>query len=309
MISIIIPVYNGEKSILQCITSLQEQTFKDFEVILINDGSTDGTEKIVEDFTKKDPRFHLINTENKGVSEARNEGLKHVRGEYTCFVDADDYVSSTYLEDFANQMPYDLACQGYILVDDKNYSYPITKESYSKDEALQALLENRSFYSFLWNKSFKTEIIQEMQLNFPQKIAYGEDLWYLYQFLKKAEVVKGIPALNYYYVRHIDSVGRGLTKEKIEKRLTYIDVMIELDNDTKSPEIKKILAKKIATIGVIYLANMKNYGFSSEEIKKEQNRILPYEKQFIKESKNNKEKMKLFLFKTFPKYTRKWTEG
>ena len=103
-ISIIIPVYNCEKYIDKCLQSLREQTFKDFEVICVNDGSTDSSEKKVEAFVSKDFRFRLINQENGGASRARNVGVEHAKGQFIMFLDADDWYEKNACEMAYNAM-------------------------------------------------------------------------------------------------------------------------------------------------------------------------------------------------------------
>ena len=99
LISIIVPCFNNEKYVEKCLDSINQQSFKDFEVIIINDGSTDNSKEIIEHFIKTKPNYHLINQKNMGVSTARNNGLKLVKGEFVCFVDADDYIESNYLKE------------------------------------------------------------------------------------------------------------------------------------------------------------------------------------------------------------------
>ena len=91
-ISIIIPIYNGEKFIEKCIKSIKNQTFKDFEIILVNDGSSDNSGQICDELAKNDNRIKVIHQENLGVSEARNRGIIASKGEYICFIDCDDYI-------------------------------------------------------------------------------------------------------------------------------------------------------------------------------------------------------------------------
>lgn len=102
-ISVIVPVYNVEKELPRCIKSLLTQTYSNFELLLINDGSSDGSPEIMERYAEKDPRIRTLHKKNGGVSSARNRGLEQAKGEYVCFVDADDVVASCYLECFAGQ--------------------------------------------------------------------------------------------------------------------------------------------------------------------------------------------------------------
>ena len=102
MISVIIPIYNAEAYISECLQSVGNQSYKDFEVICVNDGSPDNSADICQRFVNKDKRFRLINQENGGVSSARNRALKEAKGEYVCFVDSDDVIDKLYLENLNN---------------------------------------------------------------------------------------------------------------------------------------------------------------------------------------------------------------
>lgn len=114
-VSIIIPVYNTEQYLRDCLSSVLAQTFADFEAIVVNDGSTDGSAAIIRDFAKRDNRFTIVEQQNKGLSEARNAGLKVARGQWITFVDSDDMVAPDFLQvltDAAKEAQADIACCG-----------------------------------------------------------------------------------------------------------------------------------------------------------------------------------------------------
>ena len=104
LISVIVPVYNVEKYLEECLDSIQCQTYKNIEVLLVNDGSTDNSEEICERFCRQDSRFHLINQENKGLSGARNRGMSESKGEFITFVDSDDVIKEDMLEQLMEQV-------------------------------------------------------------------------------------------------------------------------------------------------------------------------------------------------------------
>jgi glycosyltransferase involved in cell wall biosynthesis len=106
-ISIIVPVYNTEKYLRRCLDSIVAQTFKDYECIIVDDGSTDGSAAICDEYEKKDSRFKVLHKENEGVSAARNVGIEYAEGEFITFVDSDDYLSSVYLRDLYDNKEYD----------------------------------------------------------------------------------------------------------------------------------------------------------------------------------------------------------
>ena len=115
-ISIVIPVYNAEKTLIRCLDSIQQQTYKDFEAILINDGSSDSSAEICQRYCEADKRFKLINQENSGPSKARNQGIDAAISKYLAFVDSDDYIEPNMLEEFftaAEASSADLTVCGY----------------------------------------------------------------------------------------------------------------------------------------------------------------------------------------------------
>ena len=101
-ISIIIPIYNSEKYLTHCLDSILKQTYQDFEVILVNDGSTDNSAKICDNYTITDARFKVIHKQNQGVSIARNTGISYAKGEYISFIDSDDWIENDYLKNMIN---------------------------------------------------------------------------------------------------------------------------------------------------------------------------------------------------------------
>ena len=104
LISIIVPIYNVEKYLRQCLDSIMNQTYRNFECLLINDGSSDNSEDICREYVSKDSRFRYFEKENGGVSSARNLGIEHSKGEYITFIDSDDWVDSDYLEVLYNSL-------------------------------------------------------------------------------------------------------------------------------------------------------------------------------------------------------------
>lgn len=130
LISVIVPVYNVERYLNQCIDSILAQTYKDFELILVDDGSKDKSGEICDEYVKKDSRIRVFHKKNGGVSSARNYGIDNAQGTYICFVDSDDWVDETYLEDMLKPGDYDWIIQG-IKINDK---YRIYKNEFLKDK-------------------------------------------------------------------------------------------------------------------------------------------------------------------------------
>ena len=176
--SLIIPVYNAEKTLHRCLDSIQNQTFCDFEVIMINDGSVDHSAEICRQYCEKDARFHLIYQKNGGPSKARNNGLKAASGEWICFVDSDDSIDITYLEKLKNIIltdDPDIVFIGYHAQDDdgnvlESY-FPGNHENRSFE--LVVSLSQKDMFGYTWIKVFRRKTIQNRY--FPEKMFLFED--------------------------------------------------------------------------------------------------------------------------------------
>lgn len=189
-ISIIVPVYNSEKYLRKCLDSLINQTFKDIEIIMINDGSTDNSEKIIKEYQKKDKRIVLFNKKNGGQSSARNLGLSRAKGKYISFIDSDDYIQPNLCEKLYGVISagYDIVVTDYYIIDGKfKKYYKISNceegEISSKDYLLTAVCPWNKMYkkSFLINNKFKFPegIIYEDYASIPTLVNYNPKIYYL----------------------------------------------------------------------------------------------------------------------------------
>lgn len=166
LVSIVVPVYNGHNYILECVNSIRNQTYKNLEIILVNDGSTDGTDKILAECATKDSRIRILNIKNSGVSFARRIGVSASHGTYICFVDADDYIRPYYIERFISSLKPEVSI----------YSLGETDCEISATNWLRGLLKNEYSW-FLHHKMYSKEVlIAEDALNIPREISIGEDL-------------------------------------------------------------------------------------------------------------------------------------
>ena len=203
-VSVIIPVYNAEKFLLKNLGSVLKQTYPDIEVIIINDGSTDDTLKIIQSI--EDDRLILVNQENGGVSAARNEGIRHITGDYVVFVDADDCLEATYIEVLVKAIityKCDMVCCGYTYTDTQGKivaAFPGKSDTLklgvqgfiSREELMAGMLCHGLLSSSLWNKMFRSDIIKN--LSFDTDISIGEDLLFLAQYIIKTN--------SYYFIQN-----------------------------------------------------------------------------------------------------------
>ena len=200
-ISVIIPVYNGEKYLPRCLDSLLEQSFKDWVAICIDDGSTDSTGKILDKYAKLDKRFIVIHKKNAGVSAARNDGIKKASGDYIHFMDADDVIDENYYKEMIfNSNNADVVCSGFVsntkyssnLIYKKKH---VVKTLFGKLFWSQALLK-----SFVWRYLFKTDFIKKHKLHFDTKLISQEDAIFVLDAISLSSNMVIVPNVNYHYM-------------------------------------------------------------------------------------------------------------
>ena len=218
-VSILIPFYNVEKYIDQCLKSILDQIYTDFEVILVDDGSTDASYKIVEQYLLIDSRFICIRVEKQGVSAARQIALEHATGEYVIYLDSDDWVDKQMLRDMMQAMTseqVDGVCAGIIIEQGTNsiVSYPVKKEEKLNAIDLLKLFYERKFVATLTCYLFKRQLWEGFQ--FPTDVSVGEDMAGLVYALERASYISTLPKAYYHYRQNPTSiVHSGLSQEKI----------------------------------------------------------------------------------------------
>lgn len=203
LISIIIPAYNVEQYLTACLSSIEQQTYQNFEVILIDDGSIDSTGVICDTVATKDDRFKVIHQKNQGVSVARNKGIEEARGEYIAFIDSDDKITPEYLSSFS--LKNDIEIQGHVIYENniqRNVIY--SKRKVQKDVAKVFCLG--PFNSAVWGKIFKTSIIKDNKIVFPVNLCFSEDTIFLLQYIKHCKTLAVFDAAEYIYIKHSGSL-------------------------------------------------------------------------------------------------------
>ena len=211
MISVIIPAYNCEASIKRCLCSVLAQSYEELEAIVVNDGSTDGTEAAVNSIAAGDPRVKLINQANAGVSAARNRGIEAAAGEFVCFVDSDDHVAQTYLEQMADVYePGTLVAVNYLINDapaltqTTDKSTPLPEKNALADAYLVGDVGSRIAYS-VWNKLFLRQTLTDKHICFRSDLSVGEDMVFVFEYLKACDRITTVYEPLYHYVFHPNS--------------------------------------------------------------------------------------------------------
>lgn len=210
-ISIIIPVYNVENYLEKCLTSVVEQSFTEFEAILINDGSTDNSLEICKRFASEDKRLKIISQPNKGLAEARNTGLKIASGKYITGVDSDDWIEKDYLKilwEAAQKYRADIAiCELSSNEDNISEEEKCMKDTISildSREALTALYVNKFIRDHFCGKLFKKEIFGDIR--FPKNKCF-EDIFVMYRLFGEAQKIVKVDIAAYHYIRHPNSIS------------------------------------------------------------------------------------------------------
>lgn len=305
-ISVLIPVYNAEKTIKRTLDSLSDQTMVDFEVVIVNDGSVDGTYDILEYYKNKFKNINIIHQKNMGIAAARQLLIENATGEYILFCDADDYVEKSLIEDISNtieQANSDLILFGYQLVR-KNVHKIVLKRKLP-----EGIYDNRVtwermhiagltdlYWSALWNKCYKKKLIERLpQIRFQNLL---EDVIFNVEYIERCESIFILEKNLYNYVQIGDSLTRGektdsekdikeafdsfcYLRKRIEK--TYPDTVDAIESNryfysmlkSISERAKKIGKKDLALVitqSDFYRKTKKNLGYKCYEV--EINRII-----------------------------------
>lgn len=216
LISIIVPVYNAEKYVHRCLKSIISQTYKNLEIIVVNDGSTDGTGDIINQIAQTDSRVILLNKKNAGVSQARNSGLDIAKGKYVGFVDSDDYIAPAMYQMLIgriNEDKTDMAiCGAY---NDAGHGEPVPLKFLYENEvvSIKQYLEYMAnglysvYYGAMWNKLYAMDLMKNRRFN--PKISYAEDFLMNTDIFKDVRTVSVCSECCYYYnIEKNDSLSR-----------------------------------------------------------------------------------------------------
>lgn len=224
-ISVIVPVYKAEAYLHRCVDSLLAQTFQDFEILLIDDGSPDRSGEICDEYARKDKRVRVFHKENGGVSAARNEGIIQAKGEWIAFIDSDDYIDRTYIEDFGlDRYDADIYLQGYQVEMNgkvlRRHYFSVNGILFVPFVKMFVEGEIRNILNSPCCKLFRRRIVTMFDLSFDTSISFGEDHLFVLSYLCCAQTFVLSPVMGYHYVHY---AGESLTRKVIplDKILYY----------------------------------------------------------------------------------------
>ncbi len=209
-VSVVIPIYNSEKTLHKCIQSLLDQTYDNWECILVNDGSQDKSEEICREYEQKDSRFIVLSKPNGGVSSARNQGIQRATGAYITFVDSDDYISCDYMQILLDHMKNTGAAMAACCFAYEGQENAITGENrvLTAEQALMTMFGNKGIGGYIGGKVFRMDIMRQGSLLFDEEQHFAEDMIFVYRYLllcsENAGVFFGTARL-YCYVKREDS--------------------------------------------------------------------------------------------------------
>lgn len=289
LVSIIIPAYNAEKTINQCLSSLQSQTYKEIEILVVNDCSKDKTSQIVTEIAKTDERIKLFNQpSNMGVSMARNRGISEAKGEFICFVDSDDWCEKDYVESMLKLFDKDVCMVScgfkYEKRNEKTFSNKHIKTTIYDTTDFSKIFSDKYSFVLCCNKLFRASLIHQQQ--FDTSISTGEDLISWISFLEANPSQKAVHTSKklYHYIKTKGSAsGLTTTKEKFVKHIKVIEQFEEIKKQTNNKNLVELINSWTFLLSL-------QFAYQSSKLKmKEQTK---YFKQLAKTNYKDYKKMK-----------------
>jgi glycosyltransferase involved in cell wall biosynthesis len=296
-ISVIVPVYNTEEYLTECLESVTNQTFKNIEIICVNDGSTDGSLDILEKYQKKDSRIIVIDSKNGGVSSARNKGIKASRGDYITFVDSDDYLGlDTYEKCFKKikETESDILVFDWEYFPTGNNERKLPEKSYIND-SFNCIYEY-DIANFVCNKLFKRSLITENNIFFNEKVEYCEDDLFTLMVVPKAKNIILFSQKFYHYRQRSGSASSMSTEKMAKSAVIRASALVDYWREQNFEQNGWLLDKALSPI--YYIENLKD-----KELKAEYSSELL---EIVKELIQNKEIAEIHLkqLKDLEKYSK-----
>lgn len=238
-VSIIVPVFNAYKYLARCIDSILKQTFTDWECLLIDDGSTDGSGVLCDEYAQRDSRIRVFHKERGGVSSARNVGLEKARGEWLVFVDADDWIMPCHLADI-NQYKVDLVIFDFFR--NNEVQQQDCTRIYDYKDLINAIISEKIFGA-LWNKRFSTKLIRSIGLLFDEDVDFGEDVLFIVTLLNRSHVTFTFSKkCSYHYSEIENTLSRTYTNNIWQRRFIQFKKLQQILDDEYEDSLFQLYA-------------------------------------------------------------------
>lgn len=259
--SVIVPVYNVEKYLSKCLLSILNQTYRDFELILVDDGSTDNSSRICDHYESSDDRIKVIHKKNGGLSSARNEGIKYSSGDYIIFVDSDDYWSSNDLLTYVADNTFDkknrnIVAWGYEKVRDDNYkcNQHIDIQKYNINDDYKYLIKSNKIFASAWYLALPRIMFESNDLFFEENVVSEDIEWFARVLLKMSDIIY-LDGKFYAYRQRKGSISNVTTEKTIKDLKNHINKIIDMNSNGK---MQIYLAEQISNFYII-LSHYNNY--------------------------------------------------
>lgn len=208
-VSVIVPVYKVEKYLKKCINSIINQTYKNLEIILVDDGSPDNCPQICDNYAKKDSRIKVIHKQNGGVSRARNTGMQEASGEYICFVDSDDWLPKDAIKQLVtateeNNADFCFGATTEVGATKENVVFDVKKMCIDKSDAEKFFSYISVMYTGPWAKLYHRQLLEQNGIEFPEDVKYGEDAGFIFKYFCACNRLCSINSRVYFYNRMVD---------------------------------------------------------------------------------------------------------
>lgn len=245
-VSVIVPVYNVEKYIGRCIESIQKQSMTDWELLLVDDGSSDRSGILCDEYSHADDRIRVFHKVNSGVSSARNYGIDNARGEWVLFVDSDDWIEPTYIDSFFKK---DLDAQTLLIQGRYNDSeigtidqLVFSENYYNRDSIVKGIFENKLLmFGAPYCKLYNLSVIKNNIIRFPECYSYGEDTYFFFKYLLFVDGIMLLSSIGYHYI-HYDGNNLSSKPHKSENLIQFLEDSYSIINliDDKNRTLKRL---------------------------------------------------------------------
>lgn len=278
LISIIIPVYNTEEYLSQCLETVVNQTYSNLQIILVNDGSTDSSLEICYQFQMKDSRIEILNKTRAGLSAARNDGMNAAKGEYICFIDSDDYVKDDYIEvlyGLVTEFNCDISICGYYKTYENGdqVEFQFTNEGYiDKHDLYNSLLHNDNIGNYACNKMYRRTLFQG--ISYPVGKAF-EDIYTTYLLIEASDSIAISQEKVYFYRQRSGSLSNCINLKNLSDQEAGIAIRNEYIQ-SHYPDLSRACDKDhLKFLIVIYNQISKGFAYS-KELETYRNKICLY---------------------------------